>query len=177
MLAYVLKRLIAGFMVVVMISMMVYALFWYGPKSPAKPLCDSERSRGCDPATIERYEAKLGFNNPIHEEYGKWAKGPVAGRTITVGSTDIQCDAPCLGLSNRNRQPVFEQLVTKIPATVSLACGAAFLYLAVGVTVGVMAARRRGSFADTALVSTSLFMTSIPYYLVALIVMLYTNRD
>src|SRR3546814_11777283 len=110
MLAYVLKRLIAGFMVVVIISMMVYALFWYGPKSPAKPLCDSERSRGCDPATIERYEAKLGFNNPIHEEYGKWAKGLVAGRTTNVGSTDIQCDAPCLGLANRNLPPVFEQI-------------------------------------------------------------------
>src|SRR3546814_16502462 len=100
MLAYVLKRLIAGFMVVVIISMMVYALFWYGPKSPAKPLCDSARSRGCDPATIERYEAKLGFNTPIHEEYGKWAKGPVAGATSPVGSTDIHAPQPYLAPPN-----------------------------------------------------------------------------
>ena len=39
--------------------------------------------------------------------------------------------------------------------------------------MGVAAARRRGTLADKALVGGTLFMSSIPYYLVALLAMLY----
>ncbi|WP_121251014.1 ABC transporter permease [Nocardioides ferulae] len=173
MFAYIVKRLLAGFLVVTLISMMVYALFWYGPRSPAQELCRRESNNRCTPEKLERYEEALGYNNSVTSEYGKWAKGLVAGRDITVGASVIHCEAPCLGLSYRTRQPVFEEMKTRLPATISLAVGAASITLTIGVTVGVLAARRRGTFADKALVSTTLFMSSIPYYLFALLSMLY----
>jgi peptide/nickel transport system permease protein len=173
MFAYIVKRLIAGLVVLIIISMMVFALFWYGPESPAKPLCQADRSRGCPPDVIARYEERLGYNNPVTEEYGKWVKGLFVGRTITVGPTDIDCPAPCLGLSNRTRQPVYDELKARLPATISIAVGAATLYLLIGVSVGVFAARRRGTLADKAMVGGTLFLSSIPYYLIALLSMLY----
>ena len=174
MFGYVVKRLLTGVLVVALVSMMVYALFWYGPKSPAKPICDADRnSRGCTTEVVEQYEEVLGYNNSIVEEYGKWVKGLFVGREIQFGQTTIDCAAPCLGTSFITRQPVWEELKARLPATLSIAFGAAFLYLLVGVTVGIAAARRRGSFADRALVGGTLFMSSVPYYLLALLAFLY----
>ena len=45
----------------------------------------------------------------------------------------------------------------------------ASLYLLIGVTIGVLAARRRGTVADKTLVASTLVFSSIPYYLVALL--------
>jgi ABC-type dipeptide/oligopeptide/nickel transport system permease component len=78
-----------------------------------------------------------------------------------------------MGVSFRTKQPVKEELVSRIPATFSIAIGGAFLYLLFGVPIGVAAARRRGTVADKALVSSFLFISSVPYYLFALLTWLY----
>ncbi|HWJ82671.1 MAG TPA: ABC transporter permease [Nocardioides sp.] len=165
------KRILSGSLIIVLVSMLVYALFFFGPQHPGLELCRRETNNRCGPASpkLVEVENRLGYNNPVYEEYGKWAKGLVAGRTIYVGATQYDCPAPCLGLSFRDRTLVFDQLKTKFPVTLSIALGGAFLYLAVGVTVGVLAARRRGTLGDRMLVSSTLILSSVPYYLVALL--------
>jgi peptide/nickel transport system permease protein len=96
----------------------------------------------------------------------------VVDRTIKIGNTEYDCPAPCLGISFRDRTQVTESLKTKYPVTFSLAIGGATLYLLVGVTIGVLAARRRGTTSDKALVASTLVLSSIPYYLVALLAFL-----
>jgi peptide/nickel transport system permease protein len=61
----------------------------------------------------------------------------------------------------------------RLPATLSVAFGGAALYLLFGVPIGVAAARRRGTLADKALVSSFLVLSSVPYYLFALLMWLY----
>lgn len=172
MFAYIVKRLISGALVVTLVSMAIFALFWYGPSSPAQPICDRETSNRCGDR-IKTYEEGLGYNNPIYSEYGNFVKGIFVGRDITIGSTVYHCEAPCLGLSYRTKQPVTEELTSRLPATISVAVGGAFLYLLLGVPIGVAAARRRGTVTDKALVSSFLFLSSIPYYLFALLTWLY----
>lgn len=174
MFSFLVKRLLSGSLVVILISMMVFALFWYGPRSPALELCrrDTNNRCGIGSERLAQYEESLGYNNPIASEYGKWAKGLFVGREIKLGSEPIDCPAPCLGLSYRSRAPVTNELMDRLPVTVSLAVGAATLYLVIGVGVGVLAARRRGTLGDRLLVSTSLVVSSIPYYIVALLAML-----
>jgi peptide/nickel transport system permease protein len=171
MFAFLVKRILAGSMIIILVSMMVYTLFFYGPQHPGLELCRRDNHGRCGPTSpkLYEYEDKLGYHNPIYSEYGKWAKGLVAGRTITIGPTDYKCPAPCLGLSYRDRTLVTDQFEQKFPVTLSLAVGAAILYLVIGVSVGVLAARKRGTVADKMLVSSTLIFSSIPYYLVALI--------
>ncbi|MDZ5663647.1 ABC transporter permease [Nocardioides sp. zg-1308] len=173
MFAYVVKRLISGVLVVTLVSMAIFLLFWYGPSSPAQPICDRETSNRCTSERLDVYEETLGYNNPVYEEYGKFAAGVFVGRTLTIASNEYECAAPCLGVSFRTKQPVKEELVARMPATFSVAIGGAFLYLLFGVPIGVAAARRRGTVADKALVSSFLFISSIPYYLFALLTWLY----
>jgi peptide/nickel transport system permease protein len=169
MFSFLVKRILSGSLIVVLVSVMIYALFWYGPKSPALELCRRDTNNRCTPAKLVEFEDRLGYSNPIYEEYGKWAKGLVADRTIVHGTSEYDCPAPCLGISYRDKSLVTEQFKERFPVTVSLAIGASALYLLIGVTVGVLAARRRGSVADKALVASTLVFSSIPYYLVALL--------
>lgn len=170
MVGYIARRLVAAIMVVVLTSMIVFALFFYGPSEPARALCQSER---CTPERLETINTALGFNRPITEQYGEWAKGVVAGRTVDLGSLAIDCPAPCFGVSYQQKIPVTELLKSRFPATLSIAVGGATLYLLVGVTLGVLAARRRGTMIDRSLVGGSLIISSVPYYLFALLASLY----
>jgi peptide/nickel transport system permease protein len=173
MFAYVVKRLISGVLVVTLVSMGIFLLFWYGPTSPAQPICDQQTSNRCNPARLKVYEHRLGYDNPVYVEYGKFVKGIFVGREIQVGATPRHCEAPCLGISSRTDQFVSDEMLTRMPATLSVAFGGAFFYLLFGVPIGVAAARRRGSVADKALVASFLTLSSIPYYLFALLAWLY----
>lgn len=173
MFAYVVKRLLTGVLVLALVSMAIFVLFWKGPDSPARPICDRETSNHCTPERLARYERTLGYDNPMHEEYAKFVKGLFTGRQIQVAATTYDCKAPCLGISFRTKNLVADELVDRLPATISVAVGGAFLYLLFGIPIGVAAAQRRGTFADKALVSSFLFLSSIPYYLFALLTWLY----
>jgi peptide/nickel transport system permease protein len=173
MFAYIVKRLISGAIVVTLVSMGVFALFWFGPRNPALPLCNIDTSNRCRTALLHSYEENMGFNDSVVHQYGLWAKGVVVGRTMELGPRPYKCHAPCLGIDYRTKIPVWDEMKQKFPATLSLAAGASLMYLIVGVSVGVLAARRRGTWADKALVTGSLLISSIPYYLVALLAMLW----
>lgn len=173
MFAYIVKRLISGFIVVVLISMGVFALYWFGPRNPAQPLCNIDTNNRCRPAMLKAYEHNMGFDDSVVHQYGLWAKGVFAGRTMELGATPYHCPAPCLGMDYRTKQPVWEELKVKFPATLSVAVGASVIFLVVGVSTGVLAARRRGTLVDKSLVTGTLIFSSIPFYLVALLAMLW----
>ena len=169
MFAYIVKRLLASVLVLFIVSFSIFVLFFKGPEAPARPVCDSQTSNRCTTERLAIYTEQLGYNNPMVSEYAKYMSGIVTGRDITVGSSTIRCDAPCLGLTFKTQQSVWDQLKGRIPATLSVAFGGAALYLIIGIPIGVAAARRRGTLADKALVSSFLVVSSIPYYLFALL--------
>lgn len=173
MFAYVVKRILSGLVVLVIVSMSIFALFWFGPSEPARPICNNQTNNRCSAEKLEQFRENLGYNNPVYVEYGKWAKGLFVDREIQFGQVPVECPAPCLGLSFRTNQPVLEEMKERVPATISVALGGAFLYLLFGIPIGVAAAQRRGTVADKALVSSFLFLSSIPYYLFALLFYLY----
>jgi peptide/nickel transport system permease protein len=71
------------------------------------------------------------------------------------------------------RRSVNEELFTRFPNTIVLALMAAVVFVTVGVTLGIIAAVRRGSATDRGLVGASQVLGSIPYYVLALLVALY----
>ncbi|KAA1424138.1 ABC transporter permease [Nocardioides antri] len=172
MFAYVVKRLLSGVVVLFLVSMTIFLVFWYGPQEPAQVVCDRQTSNRCG-ERIELYRENLGYNNAWYEEYGTFLKGIAVGRDIKFGNRELSCAAPCLGRSYLNDAPVWEEMKTRMPATFSVAIGGAALYLLLGIPIGIAAARRRGTLADKALVSSFLVISSIPYYLFALLVWLF----
>jgi peptide/nickel transport system permease protein len=170
MFGYIIRRLISAAMVLIAVSMMVFALFFYGPSDPALAYCPENR---CTPERLERISERLGLDEPVAQQYAEYMAGIFVGREIPLGNVNLPCDAPCLGYSFKFNVNVFDYLAERVPASVSLATGAAVIFLFVGLAVGIFAARRRGQTADKTVVGISLIMTAIPYYLVALLAYLY----
>jgi len=171
MVGYIIRRLISAFLVVTAISMIVFALFFLGPTNTADYLCN--QNGHCTPEKLANLNTSLGLDQPVVEQYGVWAKGLVHDRTIHYGPTEYECHAPCLGISYITQTQITDELKRRYPVTLSIAIGGATLYLLFGVTTGVLSARRRGTLADKALVSSTLIVSSIPYYLVAFLAWAY----
>jgi peptide/nickel transport system permease protein len=100
-------------------------------------------------------------------------KGIVQDREISSGELSVTCYAPCLGISFKLGEPVRPYLMERLPATISVAVGAAMIFLPLGVLIGVIAARYRGTSTDKLVVTSSLIISAIPYYLVALLAYLF----
>lgn len=171
MLGFIVRRLLAALLVVIITSMAVFAMFYKAVPNPAGPVCDAQGR--CTAERLAIIEESMGLNEPIAEQYGEFVKGVFVGRDVTFGSSTYECDAPCFGISYGTRLPVSEQLSEAYPATLSLAVGASVIYLVFGVTLGVLAARNRGTVWDRGLVGFSLVISSIPYYLFALLAWIF----
>ena len=170
MFGYIIRRLVSGILVLVATSVAVFTLFFYGPSNPALAYCPETR---CTPQRLELITESLGLNRPIIEQYAGYMKGIVAGNDFHAGAISIPCDAPCLGVSFKLRVDVADFLMGKFPATLSIAVGGAVIFLVLGVTLGILAARVRGTSADKLIVGSSLIINAVPYYLVALLAYLY----
>lgn len=174
MIGFIVRRLLAAALVVVTTSMFVFALFFLGPTNPAQPLCDLNGK--CTPEKLALLTEQMGLNDSVVNQYGIWAKGLVQDREIAFGAT-YDCQAPCLGISYSSRGQVTEELKQKFPATLSLAVGGATIYLLLGVTLGTLAARVRGTVTDRALVTFSVVVSAIPYYVIALLMWIFFSLE
>ena len=170
MFGYVVRRLISGVLVLVAVTMFVFALFFYGPNDPALSYCPETR---CTPARLAQIRSNMGLDRPVPRQYAQYMGGLVHGRHVEAGGIAIDCPWPCLGVSFKFRVPVFDYLWARFPATIAVAVGGSICFLVLGVASGIYAARRRGTAADKAIVTAGLFLNAIPFYMVVLLAYLY----
>jgi peptide/nickel transport system permease protein len=174
MFGYIVRRLLQGVLVLFLISIATFALFFYGPSDPAKAMCPESR---CTPARLDTITASLGLNRPAVTQYTEYMKGIFTGRTIGSGAGGKACPAPCFGYSFKYSVPVYGYLKSRLPATISIAIGSAMIFLAVGVFVGVVAARNRGRPIDRFSVGSTLVLSAIPFYIVMLLAFLIVQQQ
>lgn len=167
---FIVRRLLSSFLVIVLTSMFVFALFFLGPSNPAGPVCEAQGH--CTAERLAMLEEQMGLNESVVTQYGAFVGGLFKDRKVELGG-EYNCEAPCLGISYGTRGEVRKELVQKYPATLSVALGGAAIYLVLGVILGVLAARWRGTTADRLLVGGSLVVSSIPYYLFALLAWIF----
>ncbi|HET7477362.1 MAG TPA: ABC transporter permease [Dermatophilaceae bacterium] len=170
MVTYLVRRVLLAISVVAATIVAAFTLFFVAPSDPAGAICGQTR------CSVERYNdirASLHLDRPVAEQFAEYALGIVKGRVFDDGGVVKDCPAPCLGYSYITGQPVTELLKNAFPITLTVVVGAAVIFFTFGVTMGSMAARRRGTSADRLLVGATLVMSSIPYYLIALLIFLY----
>jgi peptide/nickel transport system permease protein len=163
---FVMRRVISGFLVLWVTSISIFALFFYGPADPALAYCPETH---CTPQRLEQIRESLGLDRPVVDQYADYVKGIFVGNDLRAGAITIKCPAPCLGVSFKLRVDVTELLWSRFPATLSIALGGAALFLTLGVGLGIMAARARGTPFDKAIVGASLVINALPFYLLALL--------
>ena len=172
MLTYIIRRLIGAFAMVIVISMVTFGIFFVVPQwagSSPEALASRYVGRAATPETVALVTERLGFNDPVVVQYGRFLKGIFVGSEYDYGAGVEQCPAPCFGYSFISGQPVWPDLLDRLPVTFSLALGAALIWVVAGISVGVLSALRRGSFFDRLAMGTALAGVSLPIFFTGMI--------
>ncbi|GID31416.1 ABC transporter permease [Paractinoplanes brasiliensis] len=169
MLSYIVRRVFNAIITLLVVTAVTFGIFFAIPKAIGTDPALLYIGKQSDPAAIEGIRQKMGFDEPIYVQYGNFLKGIVAGRDYSNGADVTHCPAPCLGYSFSTDQEVTPLLLEDIPVTLSLALGAAVLWLLIGISAGVLSALRRGSFVDRAAMTTALAGVSLPVYFTGLL--------
>jgi peptide/nickel transport system permease protein len=152
MLAFIVRRLLAGLVLVFAITTVAFFLLYLGAGNiPRKILGEA-----ATPQTVAQESAKLGLDKPLYAQYGTWLSHAVTGN---------------FGQSWFSGQDVLQAIESRAAVTLSLVIGAVILVAIVSVILGVLAATRRGII-DNVVQVMSLTGGAIPGFLMALVLVL-----
>jgi len=154
MVMFLIRRLGHGILVLWLITVAVFGLFFVAPSNVAQTLA----GRQATPETIALIKQRLGLDQPVWKQYLDFIKNALHGN---------------LGYDYYHQVPVTTIIGQALPITVSLALGAAVLWLLLGVFNGVISAVHPRSLADRGLTLFSLFFYSFPSFLLGLLLLYF----
>jgi peptide/nickel transport system permease protein len=170
--SFIIRRLVAAVFLLVIVSMVIFAIFFLLPKLGGQTnygLATQYVGRNPTRAAVLQMEAQLGLDKPVYLQYWDYLKAIVAGGHYGTGVSSVYCPFPCFGYSFKNQQPVWPMMTGDIPVTLSLAIGAAVLWLTSGIAIGVVSALKRGSIFDRLSMGVALAGVSLPIFFTGLI--------
>ena len=129
MLRFLTRRLLLTVPVLLGVATLVFALIHLVPGDPAVSML----GEAATPADVAALRARLGLDDPLPTQYGRFLSDAVRGR---------------LGQSLRTGRPVTTELSEKLGATVLLAVTAMIVALVVAVPLGIIAAVRADTWVD-----------------------------
>jgi peptide/nickel transport system permease protein len=147
---FVIRRLLQMCVVVLVLSMLVFAWLRSLPGGPVSAILGERQT----PERRAALEAALGLDQPLPVQYLTFLERAVQGKFGV--STKV--------LPGEDALQVF---LDRLPATIELSFLALLLAVALGIPLGYLAARRRGSVADTGAVIFSLVGIAVPVFFTA----------
>ncbi|MHB9862041.1 ABC transporter permease [Streptomyces sp. YIM S03343] len=170
--AYIIRRVAAAVILLFVVTAITFAIFFLVPRlagESSTQLAAQYVGRDPSPEALAAVKKNLGFDQPLYTQYWQFVHGIFAGRTFHFGPDASYCQVPCFGYSFKSHLPVWPQITQRIPVTLSLAVGAAVIWLISGVSIGVLSALKRGSIFDRLSMGIALAGVSLPIFFTALV--------
>ena len=142
--AFLLRRLGQSLVLLLLVTLVTFALIHQAPGGPSILL-----NPDIPPEEARQIEANLGLDAPLPVQYARWLAG--------VARLD-------LGRSYVLERDVTELIRRRLPATLALAGGSFLLALLVAIPLGIVAAVRRNSPFDHLATFVSLFGVAVPVF-------------
>lgn len=155
---YVLKKLLGMIPIILIVSAVVFFLL---------------RMSGVDPVTVmigekqatdelrESLKTQFNLDKPLLTQYLIWLKGVLTGD---------------LGVDYINKQSIQELIVSRLPVTVGLVIMSSLFGMTFAIILGVIAALNRNKPADHILSVVMLFLTSVPNFVVSILVIVFCSK-
>jgi peptide/nickel transport system permease protein len=142
---FVVRRLASAVFVLFAVSILVFLIFNVIPNGDP-----AERMAGKTPneTTVEAIRQEWDFDEPIHVQYLTTMEKLFTGETISYFT----------------RLNVTEEIVKGLPRTLSLAIGAALIWMFFGMALGLFSAIRAGKVSDRLLTLLALVGVSMPVF-------------
>jgi len=149
----VLRRVALSIPILLLVSIMVFALIHLIPGDPVTVMLGQEAT----PEVKQALRHELGLDRPLVIQYFIWLGRVVRGD---------------LGRSLVDRTSVLDQIRLRLPATIELAIGAFLIALLIAIPAGVLSATRRGSMVDHASTVLALGGLSLPSFWLAMLLII-----
>ncbi|HEY7408163.1 MAG TPA: ABC transporter permease, partial [Gemmatimonadaceae bacterium] len=153
MLSFIARRLLLAIPTLFGVLVVVFLLLYIAPGDPVMEMV-GERA---DAETIARLRAELRLDDPVPVQFAHYAGGVLTGD---------------LGTSYITGRPITRDILERFPKTLQLATAAMLLAASLGITIGVLSARRPGSAFDRLAMAGAYLGISFPVYWVGLILIL-----
>jgi peptide/nickel transport system permease protein len=151
---FIVRRLLSMILVLFLISILTFFIFMVIPGGdPAVRMA----GKSATPTTINAIRRDWGFDQPVYTQYVK-----TMGK---VFSGDL--------VSYINQRNVIDEIKNDIPRTFSLAIGAAIMWMAIAVAMGLYTAVKAGQFADRGLTVLALIGISMPVFWIGALINYY----
>jgi peptide/nickel transport system permease protein len=151
---YLLRRTIFMILVLWVVSVVTFLIFVKLP--PGDPARRATGGRGASAEQIEAARHAFGLDKPVLTQYARFAKGLVPWPGLWMNRE--------VYFSYGNNVPVWEVIKDRVPVTLTLAFGAAVVWLAMGIPIGIISAIKRRSWFDRAGMVFALVGVSAPVF-------------
>jgi peptide/nickel transport system permease protein len=139
--------------VLLIVAVIAFMIIHLIPGDPASVMLGEEAT----PQEVQALRDELGLNLPIYEQFVQWFAGIFQGD---------------FGNSIYMNMPVLEAFLGHIGPTLSLALLAQSISIIIAIPIGVIAAKRRGTYVDQMFMTIAMLGLSLPSFLLALLLML-----
>jgi peptide/nickel transport system permease protein len=144
--------LLATIPVAGVVAVFVFLLLHLAPGDPAAVVAGSYAM----PKDIERIREKLGLNEPIYVQFGKWISHVARGD---------------LGDSIFSEMPVTKLIAQRLEPTISLAVASILVAILFAVPIGILAAWKAGTWIDHVVMIFAVLGFSVPVFVIGYILM------
>jgi peptide/nickel transport system permease protein len=150
------QRLVLGFLTLIVVSALIFAVTEWLPGDIATNIL----GQSATPENVAAIRAELGLDRPAPERYVEWLRGAMEGD---------------LGTSLANKRPVAAVIGPRLWNTLFLAAYAAIIAVPLSVFLGILAAIYRNSIYDKAVNVGTLAAISMPEFFVGYVLILYLS--
>ena len=157
---YIIRRLLWVVVLLFLVSLLTFVVFYLLPTTNPALL---RAGRDPTPAVVALISKELGLSRPWYVQYFDYMKALVLHFNF--------------GYSFQNNISVKQQIFSDLPATISLAIGAAVIWLVIGIAVGTLSAIRPRSRFDRMAMGTALVAISAPVYWLGLVSLFLFSTD
>ena len=164
---YVIRRLLWAVLVVFVVTLLTFVIFYVMPPGdPAirfagkQPTPEIDR-RGAQSSSASTSRSRSSTCSSSSGSFtGDNERMPAGDRRLRLAGSRISYDS---------RTAVRQEIIDRAPRTISLALGAAVLWLVMGITIGIISALKRRSAADRFAMGFALFGISAPVFWLGLL--------
>jgi peptide/nickel transport system permease protein len=157
---YIIRRVLWGIVLLILVSALTFLIFNILPSADPAVL---RAGRNSSPAVIAHIAHELGTDRPVYTQFFDYMKNLFLHFNF--------------GYSFYSQAPVLGLIGDRLPATLSLAVGAAIVWLLMGIPVGILSAIKRGSVLDRAFMTGALVFVSMPVFWLGLVVLFLLAKD
>ena len=153
MLKYILKRLLAGILTIVVLITVAFFMMHAMPGGPFNPA----EQRNVPPEVLERLAESYGLNKPVHEQYIDYWKNLLKGD---------------LGISFKKDDTSVNDIIgMHFPVSAEVGVIAVVVSLIVGLLLGILSAVYRGKAVDLCSMAFATIGISVPVFVISVLLM------